>query len=272
MREKNLLPVGGPYQVQAINGLDYYVKQEGKDKRICTFVQDDAYGEAGQAGVDFAEEKLGFQTVKTVKFKVGDKDVTGQVQQLASAGCDAVFLTATPTDAGTIWGTAAKLGFAPRWIGQSPVWVNALAKSPLADYLAKTTWIAAEGTEWGDPKVQGMKDMVARAKQFKPDQKPDYYFAFGYLQGRAMQAVLERAVKSGDLSRKGILKASEEVGTVSFDGLSGDYAYGPAAQRNPPRTTTIFEVDPDKPNGLGTLEYQTKSPAADQFTFEKADF
>ncbi len=271
VREANLLPVGGPYQVQAINALNYYVEQEGKDKKICSFVQDDAYGEAGQAGVDFAEEQLGFQTAKTVKFKVGDKDVTGQVQQLASAKCDAVFLTATPTDAGTIWGTAAKLGFAPRWIGQSPVWVNALAASPLKDYLAKTTWIAAEGTEWGDQEVPGMKQMLERIEQFKPNQKPDYYFSFGYLQGQAMEAVLEQAVKRGDLSQAGIVKAVEEVGTVSFEGLSGDYEYGPVESRNPPRSTTIFKVEPDKPNGLGTLEYQTESEPAMQFEFDKAD-
>ena len=151
VREPNLLPVGGPYQVQAINALDYYINQaDGKGKNICSFIQDDAYGEAGQSGVDFAAEKLGFKVVDTQKFKVGDKDVTGQVQRLQGSKCDAVFLVATPTDAGTIWGTAAKLGYAPRWIGQSPTWIDELGASPLAEYLQQTTWIVAEGTEWGD--------------------------------------------------------------------------------------------------------------------------
>lgn len=271
VRERHLLPVGGPYQVQAINALDYYVKQEGRDSKVCSFIQDDAYGEAGQSGVDFAADKLGFEVARTVKFKVGDKDVTGQVQQLTRAKCDAVFLVATPSDAGTIWATAAKLGFSPRWIGQSPVWVNALAASPLKDYLAKTTWIVSEGTEWGDAKVRGMKDMVAQVERFKPDQKPDYYFSFGYVQARAMAAVLEKAVENSDLSRAGILKASEALRAVSFDGLTGDYTYGPADKRNPPRSSTIFEVDPDKPNGLGTLEYQIESDAAKAYEFVKAD-
>ena len=93
----------------------------------------------------------------TQKFKVGDKDVTGQVQRLQGSKCDAVFLVATPTDAGTIWGTAAKLGYAPRWIGQSPTWIDELGASPLAEYLQQTTWIVAEGTEWGDEQVPGMK-------------------------------------------------------------------------------------------------------------------
>ena len=272
VREENLLPVGGPYQVQAINALDYYVKQaDGKGKNICTFIQDDAYGEAGQAGVDFAAEKLGFKVADTQRFKAGDKDVTGQVQRLQRSKCDAVFLVATPTDAGTIWGTAAKLGFAPRWIGQSPTWIDELGASPLAEYLQKTTWIAAEGTEWGDNSVEGMTAMVDNVKQYKPDQEPDYYFGFGYEQGIAMTALLEKAVELGDLSHEGLMKASEQLGSVSFDGLTDDYQYGPAAERNPPRTTTIYEVDPDKPFGLGKLEYQYESEAADQFEFQKAD-
>jgi ABC-type branched-subunit amino acid transport system substrate-binding protein len=272
VREENLLPVGGPYQIQAINALDYYVNEAGgKGKNVCSFIQDDAYGEAGQAGVDFAAQELGFKVVDTEKFKAGDKDVTGQVQRLQKKQCDAVFLVATPTDAGTIWGTAAKIGFAPRWIGQSPSWINALATSPLAPYLKKTTWIAAEGTEWGDDSIQGMKDMVERTKTYKPDQKPDYYFAFGYNQARAVTAVLEKAVELGDLSHAGILKASDELGTVSFDGLTGDYQYGPADKRNPPRNSTIFQVDPSKPFGLGKLKYDFESDAASKYEFKKAD-
>jgi hypothetical protein len=116
-----------------------------------------------------------------------------------------------------------------------------------------------------------MRDLIARVERFKRDQEPDYYFSFGYLQARAMTALLEKAVELGDLSRGGLMAASEQLGTVSFDGLSGDYVYGPAAERNPPRVSTIYEVDPDKPFGLGTLEYQYESDAAAAFEFEKAD-
>jgi len=272
VREENLLPVGAPYQIQAINSLDYFINEAGgKGKNICSLLQDDAYGEAGQQGVDFAAEELGFEVVDTQKYKAGDKDVTGQVQRLQRSKCDAVFLVATPTDAGTVWGTAAKLGFAPRWIGQSPSWIDELGASPLAPYLKKTTWIAAEGTEWGDDSVEGMKNMVERVEKYKPDQEPDYYFAFGYNQATAVTAVLEKAVELGDLSHEGIIKASQEVGTVNFGGLGGDYEYGTAEARNPPRNTTIFEVDPDKPFGLGKLKYDFESEAAKKFEFKKAD-
>ena len=86
-----------------------------------------------------------------------------------------------------------------------------------------------------------------------------------------MTALLEKAVDEGDLSRDGLMKALEGLGRVSFDGLTGDYQYGPAEQRNPPRTSTIFEVDPDKPFGLGTKKYNFSSSAAEEFEFQKAD-
>ena len=268
VREPNLLPVGGPYQGQAINGLDYYVKNGGEGKRICSLSQDDAYGEAGKEGVDFAAEKLAFKLASAQKFKQADKDVTGQIQALAKAKCDAVFLTSLPSDSGTIWGTAAKLGFAPRWIGQSPSWIDELGASPLKEYLAKTVWIVAEGTEWGDDSVAGMKQMVADVERFDPKQDPDYYFSFGYVQGKAMAAVLEKAVELGDLSHEGVLKASEELGEVAFDGLFGDYTYGAPEERKPPTQSTIFKVDAAKPYALGTLEKDYESDAVKDFEYK----
>jgi ABC-type branched-subunit amino acid transport system substrate-binding protein len=233
--------------------------------------QDDAYGEAGQAGLDFAADNHDVDNATTQKFKVGDKDVTGQIQRLARAKCDMVFLVATPSDAGTIWGTAAKLKFAPRWIGQSPSWIDELGESPLKPYLKEYVWIASEGTEWGDTKVPGMEAMLADVERFAPKQEPDYYFAFGYNQARAVTALLEKAVELGDMSHDGMLKAMAELGEVDFGGLTGTYTYGLGADRNPPRATTIFEIDPSKPFSLGTLKYEFTSPLAEQYEIKKAN-
>ncbi len=273
VREPNLLPVGAPYQVQAINAMDYYLSDGGgsKSDKICTMIQDDVYGEAGQQGIDFAAEKYGFTVANTQKFKVGTENYAGQVGALAGAGCQVVFLVATPSDAAKVWGTAAQARFAPQWFGQSPSYTGALAKSAVAPYLQQSVLIVAEGTEWGDESVPGMADMVDAAEKYAPDQEPDYYFAFGYNQGHAMTAVLEKAVELGDLSHEGVLKAAAELDKVGFDGLMGDYQYGPADKRNPPRSTTIFGVDPSKPFGLKTVKYGVSSAAAKEFEFKKAD-
>jgi ABC-type branched-subunit amino acid transport system substrate-binding protein len=267
VREKNLLPIGGPYQIQMINAADWLLKEGGgAGKTICALTQDDAYGQAGKAGIDFAATELKFTLKTAATFKALSPDYTAQIQQLKGAGCQVVFLVSTPTDTGKILGTAAPGGYAPMWIGQSPSYIGALATSALKDYLAKYFYLASEGTEWGDVSVKGMKDMLDRVQAYAPSQQPDYYFAFGYNQARAVTQVLEKAVELGDLSRAGILKAMEKVGTLTFDGLSGDYVYGTAAERKPPRASTIFKINLAKPIGIEKVKYDFTSDAAKKFT------
>jgi hypothetical protein len=65
---------------------------------------------------------------------------------------------------------------------------------------------------------------------------------------------LEKAVELGDLSRAGIAAALNKVGLITFDGLSGDYNYGTSATtRVPPRSTTLFKINPAKPIGIEKL-------------------
>ncbi len=140
----------------------------------------------------------------------------------------------------------------------------------MKDYLTKYFYIAAEGTEWGDTSVPGVKDMLDRLQKYQPSQQPDYYFTFGYNQARAVTAVLEQAVKDKDLSRAGIMKAMEAIGTVTFDGLAGDYKYGKIADREPPRTSTVFKINPAKPIGIEKVKYNFTSDAARDFEFKAA--
>ncbi len=267
VRQANLLPIGSPYQIQAINALGWYVTDGGgQGKKICSLSQDDAYGQAGLQGVDFAAQKNGFTVASKQTYPISKGAEAGAaVQSLKDAGCEAVFLVSLPSDTAALLGIAAKTAFAPQWIGQSPSYAGALAATPLKDYLAKTFMVASEGTEWGDTTVTGMKNMIDDIGRFKPDQQPDYYFAFGYDQASAVVQVLEKAVALGDLSHAGISKALEEVGILTFDGLTGDYKYGKAADRVFPRETTLFKVDPAKPVGLGVVKKNFTTDAAKEF-------
>ena len=268
VRQAALIPVGGPYQIQMINAADYASRNlDLKSKTVCTMIQDDAYGQAGQQGVDFAAQKMNFTVKTTAKFTTGAPDFTAQIQQLKSNGCTLVFLTSVPGDTAKAFGTAAQLQFAPQWIGQSPSYIGALAKSPLAPYLQQHFLLASEGTEWGDRSVKGMADMLDRIQKYAPTQQPDYYFAFGYYQAWGVSQILEKAVELGDLSRAGIKKAMAQVGTLKFDGLSGDYTYGPPDKREPPRESTIFKINPAKPIGIEKAQYNFASDVAKQFKF-----
>jgi ABC-type branched-subunit amino acid transport system substrate-binding protein len=266
VHDPNLIPVGAPYQIQMINAASYVVNDLGmKGKNLCEMIQDDAYGEAGKAGIDYAASQLGFTVKSLARYATPATDLTAQIQQLKQASCDVVFLTSTPADTGKAFGTAAQLQFAPQWVGQSPSYIGALAASPLKAYLQAHFLLASEGTEWGDKTVKGQADLVATVTKLAPSQPPDYYFGFGYYEARAVTEILEQAVKNGDLSRAGIQKAMVDVGTLTFDGLSGDYKYGPPAQREPPRASTIFRINPDKPIGLEVAKPSFESDIAKSY-------
>lgn len=268
VREQQLLPIGGPYQIQAANALSWYVgggNDGSEDDVLCALTRDDAYGEAGFEGLEFAAGELGVEITEHATFPAANADFTTQIGALQGANCEMVFLVAVPSETAPAMQKAAELGFAPQWIGQSPTWVTAFAASPLAPYLQANFVLAGEGVEWGDTSVPGMVQMLEDAG---PDQAPDIYFGFGYNQARAVHAVLEAAVAAGDLSREGIVTAMNSIDELTFDGLSGDYGWGPPEDRVPPRESTIFGVDPAAPGGLVTIEADIVSPAAEAYSFD----
>jgi ABC-type branched-subunit amino acid transport system substrate-binding protein len=275
VREPNLLPVGGPYQIQAINAVNWYVTQKGnEDKVLCTLSSDDPYGDAGLEGVEFAAENLDLDIAVKAKFPAPPapqtpETFTAPISQLAGAGCEMVFLVASPTSTGAALGVASCSDFSPQWIAQSPVWFGVLGASPLAPYLQEHFLVASEGPNYGDDSIKGMAELVRIKDTYAPDQQPDVYFNFGYVQAKAVTALLEKAVEMGDLSHDGILKALDNLGTVSFDGLLGDYTYGPVDDRVPPTNSSIFKVDPASPTGLSLVEgaYHVEAPFAKDFEF-----
>lgn len=271
VRKPNLMPIGAPYQIQVINGMDYAIRNLGaKDKTLCALTQDDPYGETALAGLEYANEQNGMEITSQATFKPGDADFTAQVNQMQSDGCEIIVLAGLPTEAGGILGASAARNFTPQWIGVSPNFVLGFAENAtLGAYMAEHFILMSEGPQWGDESVPGMKQMLADIAEFAPDQKPDIYFAFGYAQAWAAAQILELAVANGDVSPEGILKASSEIPELTFGGLLGDYTYGPAADRNPPRTSTAFAVDPALPAGLRALETNFASQAAQDYTFDE---
>jgi len=270
VREPNLMPIGAPYQIQAINGLDYAVNNlDAEDKTICAMVEDSPYGEAGLEGLEYAADEYGVEISEVQTFRLGDPSYTAQVNALSGAGCELVWLTSLPTTTIPLMTESNGVGFAPTWLANSPAWNALLAVGDLATYMADNFLLMAEGPEWGDTSVEGMAQMLEDIAAYAPNQVPNIYFAFGYAQAWAAAQILEKAVELGDLSPSGIIAASEEVGTLTFGGLLGDYVYGPVEDRDPPRGTTVNAVDPTSTDTgfLVALEVDLISDAARNYEF-----
>ncbi|HVL28949.1 MAG TPA: ABC transporter substrate-binding protein [Acidimicrobiales bacterium] len=268
VRQRHLLALGAPYQVQFANGLHHYATSpEGRGRRVCFAGVANPYGDAGLDGLESAARTLGIPVAATARYNQGDTSFTGVVSQLQDASCDAVFLATFSGDTSRLIGEAESRRFTPRFVVQATGWDPALASGPLAEVMARSVWVIGEGTEWGDRSVKGQADLLERLARYRPDQPPDYYLVFGYYQAWAVAQVLERAAARDDFSRAGIVRAMEEVGTLRFDGLSGDYRYGPPGERVPPRASTIFSVDPSRPLGLAALAVNLETDAARRYDF-----
>ena len=120
-----------------------------------------------------------------------------------------VFLVATPSSTAPAMTKAAQSQFAPQWIGQSPTWIGALGASALAPYLQANFLVASEGPNYGDTSVQGMAELHPHQGHLRAAaRRRTCYFNFGYIQAKAVTALLEKAVELGDLSHEGILEGA----------------------------------------------------------------
>lgn len=269
VRNPNLLPWGTPYQLQAINGVGYAVTDGGyAGKPVCTMTLATGYGQAAVEGVEHLAAEMKFAIAVKATFKQDDQDFVAPVTQLKNANCAVVMIASLPSVTGKVLGAAAQLGYAPRWVLTSPSWHHALAASPLKDYLVKTAWMSWNGVSYGDTTIAAGKTFLEAQRLYAPDQQPDFYYQAGYVMMYGVHAVLEKAVASGDLTRAGFMKASQAVTTLSTEGFMGDWAYGPASQRNPPRDGTIFRVQLDAPIGLVIEKSGVSVPAAQSYTFK----
>jgi len=158
--EPNLVPIATTYQILAINAVDYYVnKAGGKGKTLCQIAQDDAYGDAGVDGVNFAAEQLKVKIAVTARYATGS-DKTAAIQKLQDGKCDFVYGTVFATDTPSVIGQAIKANFTPQWALMSPAWVTAFAGlADVGPYLQKNAWLSSVGASWGDTSVPGMAQM-----------------------------------------------------------------------------------------------------------------
>ncbi|MCW3017446.1 MAG: hypothetical protein JWO02_4538 [Solirubrobacterales bacterium] len=270
--------IGTPYAIDNANALDYIAKQKDKNAKVGIIYQNDAYGEDGLRGYKAGLKAYHLRHVAETTYKVGDTDLTAQVQKMRSAGAQYVFVVATPSVAATIVGTGASQGYNPTWVFQGPAWSGYLMTADgttsgkptaVAKALDSNVWVLGYESQWGDMSVPGMAKFLADAKKFAPAQIPDYYFMYGYSEAKMETAVLRKAIAAGDLTRAGILNAKLHLGKVDLGGLMPpvDYtpALGPAS-----RMTGISQVSSTTPGFLKGFRAFFMGDAAKSMQFKAA--
>jgi ABC-type branched-subunit amino acid transport system substrate-binding protein len=268
--------IGTPYAIDNANALDHIAKESGGNAKVGIIYQNDAYGEDGLRGYQAGLKAYHLKSVAETTYKVGDTDLTAQVQKMRSAGAQYVFVVAVPSVSSAIVGTGASQGYNPTWVFQGPAWSGYLMTSdgttsgkptPVAKALGSNVWVLGYEAQWGDKSVPGMAKFLADAKRYAPSQIPDYYFMYGYAEAKMETAVLRKAIESGDLTRKGILDAKLHLGRVDLGGLVPPLDYtpslGPAS-----RMSGISKVSANTPGFLKGYRGFFMGEAAKSMTFQ----
>ncbi len=264
--KKNMLPILSSYQVQAINGVAYFLDQAGnKDKTICAVSRQDAYGETGSEGVKFAQEKLSFKLGPIETVPASQTDMAAVTVRLKAANCAAVYVTTGPAQATALLVQGNQNGFTPRWILMSPTFNDKQVTPATSDLYEKFVWMSGDGVEWNDQSAPGMKSLIAELKANGFDNyiaAPDTGLIWGAAQAKVVEAILEDAVKNGDLSREGILKSASAIGPVDLGGLGASIDM---AKRLPAVKNTIFKANGSKQLALEVVAKDYGSPIAGSY-------
>jgi ABC-type branched-subunit amino acid transport system substrate-binding protein len=260
--KKNMLPIMSSYQVQAINGVAYFLDKAGKDKTVCAVSRQDAYGETGTEGVKFAQSKLGFKlgTIETVP--ASQTDMAAVTVRLRDAKCDGVYVTTGPAQATALLVQGSQNGYTPQWIHMSPTFSDKQVTPATSALYEKYVWMSGDGGEWGDTSNPGMKELIDILKNngfANYVANPDVGNIWGYAQAKVVEAVLEKAVSNGDLSREGILAAANQVGAVDLGGVGASVDL---VKRAPAPKNSIFKADGSKQLAITLLAKDYGSPIA----------
>ena len=264
-----LLPVFNSYQVQAINGIAYFAEQfavtnPGIRPLVCGVSVATSFGEAGSEGIRAAAQALPITLGPIVSIAPTESAFASAVGTLKGSGCQATFLTVGPAQTLGLVLTGRQLAFSNRWIIMGASFSDRIVTPLTGPLFEQGAWVVGDGTQWGDETVSGMVQMkvelLASDNRYWTE-NPDVGLSYGWAQARTIEQVLEAAVRRNDLSRVGLLTASQSMGPVDLGGIGSPIDYSQPVRLANARTT-IFNVDNSYRNALRVLARDYSSTAA----------
>ncbi|MFE5310298.1 ABC transporter substrate-binding protein [Isoptericola sp. NPDC056605] len=197
--------------------LAQYTADEHAGSKVCVLGQDDDFGEEFLEGVELALGADGVTAHET--YSTSNQDVTAQMGALQAAGCESVLLATVNGFTALAVGTAAKMGWSPRWLASSsggdyPTLVELLgedvAPALLQGFVSANYLPFGPDGEWVELFRQ-INDEYNDGARF--DGNTVYGMSVGYLFAEALARAgeeptregLVEAVESGGLEGNGIL-------------------------------------------------------------------
>ena len=237
-----------PYKPLVVNvRASYYEETEAmvehltKDldaSKIAIMYQDDAFGQAGLAGVKKALEKRKMELAAEGTFERNTTSVKGALLAIRKADPDAVIMISPYKPAAEFIKLAKQIKLAATFVNISFVGSDALAKE-LGSAGAGT--VVTQVVPFPkDASVPVVARYQAALKAVGAEVEPGFVSLEGYLVGRAMVAALEKI--DGEPTRKSFVEAVQKSGGFDLGGFK--LAYSAASNRGSDQVfLTVIQSD-----------------------------
>jgi ABC-type branched-subunit amino acid transport system substrate-binding protein len=222
LQETRLTPIlSASYRMESLRAMDFAVADAGgaDQVRAAIVYQHDDYGQDGVEGWLAAARHHGVEVVAKETYTPGQADFTATVTALRRAGATHVMLTTVPSATAPLLGTAAQLGYAPMFIGNSASWIDrffdpgVVPSSVFARY-----WNVSAQRIWGEDIPVMRRFLAAYEKYGKGKVAPDGYIFASYVQGMIAVEVFRRALEAGAPTRAGYLQALQTLHDYTAEG------------------------------------------------------
>lgn len=266
--DDQILESGANYCFEAMNGVDWAVANRGVKGKVVAVGYPGDYGGDAAAGVEAAAKAndLDFEKIET---PTGQDNQAGAVAAILKSKPDLVVVTTGPAEMATIVGGTAAEGFTGTFVGSSPTWNPALLKSPAAPALEALYFQAGPWGPFGTdtPGHEAMRTALGKVT-------PNDGYTAGWVWSYPLLAALKKADKDGDITRESLVKASNELTEVDYEGMLPPEA---GATKGEPsevafRSSVISKVDKKAPTGVSIEQELTTGPTAEAYDFSKPCF
>jgi ABC-type branched-subunit amino acid transport system substrate-binding protein len=254
---------GTTYDIEAISALDWLMRNQGiksGDKIGHVYFEGD-YGENALRGSEYMADQEGLTIVKQ-KITPAVTDLSAQVAAFQRAGVKAVLSSAGPAQTASLAGVAKSVGLDVPIASNGPGFTPQLLGTPAGAALKANVYVvsAIAPPSLDTPAARKVADAFKAAY---PDATPTQVGSeFGYVQAKAMHAVLQKACDNKDLTRQGTLDALRQVSGFDTGGLvAGPLDYSDAV-KVPSRMVYVSKVDGTASGGLKTVGDAFEADAA----------
>ncbi|MBR1188642.1 ABC transporter substrate-binding protein [Bradyrhizobium sp. AUGA SZCCT0169] len=206
--------------------------------RIAIMYQDDAFGQAGLAGVKKALEKRQMQLAGEGTFERNTVAVKAALLAIKKVEPQAVIMISPYKPAAEFIKLAKQIKLDATFVNISFVGSDALAKELGA---AGTGVVITQVVPFPkDAAIPVVGRYHASLKASAPDAQPGFVSLEGYLVGRAIAAALEKV--DGDLTRQAMIDAVQKAGSLDLGGFK--LSYSPTSNRGSNEVfLTVIQAD-----------------------------